>query len=192
MEPLFSTAPIRERPPRGRPLRAVLGRRWYEPWPPPNRDPDDIAIVATRLLATAGRMETRLRRVARRHEVDRRVLRFLLLFAERKAPLRITDVADNMGVSLQTASRIVTRAIEAGLVDVVNSEPVDGREVAVRLTVAGRDAVTAGLDALRADAAEVGREPAPARHGSSGALGVRWYLRNGGPMDEGSTRYDPP
>jgi DNA-binding MarR family transcriptional regulator len=191
MDALFSTSPIRHRPPRGEPLRAILGRGWHEPWPPPDRDADDIAVRATRLLATAGRMETRLRRLARLHGVDRRVLRFLLLFAERKAPLRITDVADNLGVSLQTASRIVTRVIEAGLADLLNDNCIDRREVAVRLTVAGRNATIRCLEALRADAVEIASELAPARAGWSGAYGVRWYLQNAGPMDDGWVRYDP-
>jgi len=183
MDDLFSTTPIRRRPPRGEPLRAMLGQRWHDPWPPADRDPDDVAIAATRLLATAGRMETRLRRVARRHQVDRRVLRFLLLFAESKGTLRITDVADNMGISIQTASRIITRAIEAGLADLLNDECIDRRTVSVRLTVAGRDATTRCLDALRADATDVGVEPAPAQPGFSNASGIRWYLQYGPPMD---------
>jgi DNA-binding MarR family transcriptional regulator len=192
METLFTTASIRSRPPRGQPLLAILGRGWWEPWPPPSRDPNDVALAATRLLATAGRMQTRLRRVARRYGVDPRVFRFLLLFAERKAPLRVTDVAENMGVSHQTASRIVTLALEAGLVDLLNSHAIDGRAVDVRLTVAGRDATVRCLDALRDDATKIGTTPSPPHRGWSGAYGVRHHLRYGGPMDEGWIRYDPP
>ncbi|HEX4493500.1 MAG TPA: MarR family transcriptional regulator [Acidimicrobiia bacterium] len=184
METLFSTAPFRKRPPRGKPLPTIIGRRWRDPWPPPTRDPDDIAVVATRLLATAGRLQTRLRRTARRHGVDPRVFRFLLLFAERTPPLRVTDVAEHMGVSNQTASRIVTLALEAGLVDLRSLNAIDGREVAVRLTVAGRDAVTRCLDAIRADAAHVGVEPRSARRGSSGAHGIRYMLRYGDRLDD--------
>jgi DNA-binding MarR family transcriptional regulator len=192
METLFSTAPIRRRPQRGQPLLPRLGRGWYDPWPPPTRDPDDVALAATRVLATAGRMQTCLRRVARGHGVDPRVFRFLLLFAERKAPLRIADVAENMGVSHQTASRIVTLALEAGLVDLLDLDAIDGRSVDVRLTVAGRDATLRCLNALRADAARVGVVPAPPRRRWSGAYGVRWYLRNAGPMDEGWAFQGPP
>jgi DNA-binding MarR family transcriptional regulator len=192
VETLFSTTPIRRRPPRGQPLLAMLGRRWYDPWPPPNRDPDDVALAATRLLATAGRMQTRLRHIARRHGVDPRVFRFLLLFAERKAPLRIADIAENMGVSHQTASRIVTLAIEAGLADLWNLGALDARSIDVRLTVAGRDATLRCLDALRGDAAKVGPTPAPPHRGWSGAYGVRQYLRYGGPMDEGWVIHEPP
>jgi len=111
------------------------------------------------------------------------MLRFLLLFAERTPPLRITDVATNMGVSRQNASRIVTRALEAGLADVLNDNCIDRREVSVRLTVAGRDATLRCLDAVRADAGDVGTEPEPPRRGWSGAYGIRWYLENAGPMD---------
>jgi DNA-binding MarR family transcriptional regulator len=188
MGALFNAEPIRRRPPRGEPLRARLGRGWHDPWPPPDRDPDDVAVLATRLLATAGRMEGSLRRVARRHGVDRRLLRFVLLFAERKAPLRVTDVADNMGVSLQTAGRIVTRAFDAGLVDVLNADCIDRREVAVRLTVSGRGATLRSLDAIRADAAAIAAELAPPRRGSSGAYGLRGFLEKAGPMDEGWSR----
>ena len=179
-------------PPRGQPLLAILGRGWYDPWPPPERDPNDAAIVATRLLATAGRLETRLRRIARRDKVDPRILRFLLLFAEREAPLRVTDVGDNMGVSHSTASRIVTCALEAGLVDLLNNRAIDARAVEVRLTVAGREATRRCLDALRADAIDVGVELAPPRRGWSGARGRREGRRTGYPIDEDWGRYDPP
>jgi DNA-binding MarR family transcriptional regulator len=170
----------------------MLGRRWHDPWPPPNRDPDDPALTATRLLATTGRMQTRLRRIARRNGVDPRVFRFLLLFAERKAPLRIADIAETMGVSHQTASRIVTLAIEAGLADLWNRSALDARSTDVRLTVAGRDATLQCLDALRADAIKVGATPAPPRRGWSGAYGIRQHLRNSGPMDEGWVIQGPP
>jgi DNA-binding MarR family transcriptional regulator len=190
MDPLFDTSPIRSRTPRRERAVAILGRRWYEPWPPIDRDTNDVAVAASRLLATAGRLQTRLRRIARRHGVDPRFLRFLLLFAETKSPLRVIDVADNLGVSDSTASRIVGRALDAGLVDRING-PVDGREVAVRLAVAGRDATLRCLDAIRADAAAIARQPAAPRHGFSGAFGIRWYLRNAGPMDEGWTIYRP-
>jgi DNA-binding MarR family transcriptional regulator len=186
MDPLFSTAPIRRRTPRRERWNCIIGPRFRDPWPPPERDPNDPALAATRLLATAGRMETRLRCVAREHGVDPRVLRLLLLFAERKAPLRVTDVAENMAISRPTASRVAARALEAGLVDRDNtSDAGDGREVSIRLTVAGREAVTRSLDAIRADAADVGAAPAGVHHGSSGAYGRRYAVRHCGPIDEG-------
>jgi DNA-binding MarR family transcriptional regulator len=192
MEPLFSTAPIRRRAPRRERWVAILGPRWFDPWPPPDRDPEDPALAATRLLATAGRMETRLRYVAREHGVDRRIMRFLLLFAERKAALRVTDVAENMGISRSTASRIVTRTLEAGLVDLLHTSERDGREVSVHLTVAGRDAAIRCLRAIRADAADVGTQAGPVHRGWSGAYGIRWYLKNAAPMDEGWMLQGPP
>jgi DNA-binding MarR family transcriptional regulator len=192
MEPLFDIVPIRNRPPRGRRLPLRRGPGWYDPWPPPDRDPNDVALVTARLLATAGRTETRLRRVARAHGVDWRVCRFLLLFAERKAPLRVVDVAENMGISHPTAGRLVTRALEAGLVDLIDLSVIDGREVSVTLTVAGRDATNRCLDVLRDHAGALTTQLEPPHRGWSGAYGVRWYLRNAGPMDEGWVRYEPP
>ena len=191
MEPLFDMTPIRTRPPRGERLVPRRGPGCNDPWPPPGRSADDIAVVATRLLATAGRMQTRLQLIARQHGVDPRLVRFLLLFTERSAPLRITDVADNLGVSHPTAGRVVTRAMEAGLIDEIDFSPIDGREVSVRLTVAGRHATSRCLDALRAGAADLTTELNAAYRGDSGAFGIRWYLKHGPPMDGAGLRRRP-
>lgn len=125
-----------------------------EPWPNRDRDPTDVAVVASRLLVASGRISTRLRSTARRHGVDPQLVRLLLLFTESNRPLRIGNVAELLGVSHATASRAATRAQAAGLVDKFASS-IDGREVTVRITVAGRAAVTRCLDVLRSDAAEV-------------------------------------
>jgi DNA-binding MarR family transcriptional regulator len=125
-----------------------------EPWPHRNREPADVAVVATRLLVASGRLSTRLRSIARDHRADLQLLRLLLLFAESNRPLRIGNVAELLGVSHATASRAAARAQAAGLVDKFGTA-IDGREVTVRITVTGRAAVTRCLDALRADAAEV-------------------------------------
>ena len=125
-----------------------------EVWPPRERDPNDAAVVAARLLAVGGRLETRLRSIARAHAADRYVMRLLLLFAEANRPLRIGNVADLLGVSHSTASRVASEAHAAGLVDKFDS-PMDQRETVIRLTVPGRSAVTNCLDALRPDAADV-------------------------------------
>lgn len=122
-------------------------------WPRPDGDPADVAVVASRLLVASGRITTRLRSIARTRGVDPLVVRFLLLFAESNRPLRIGNVAELLGVSHTTAGRAATRAQAAGLVDKFASES-DGREVIVRITVAGRVAVVRCLDTLRADAAE--------------------------------------
>ena len=125
-----------------------------EPWPQPDRDPADVAVVASRLLVASGRLDTRVRSIARDHRVDLQLVRLLLLFAESNRPLRIGNVAELLGVSHATASRAAARAQAAGLVDKFPTA-IDGREVTVRITVAGRTAVTRCLDALRSDAATV-------------------------------------
>jgi DNA-binding MarR family transcriptional regulator len=154
MHELFSSEPIR--PPARRGERTVPMRRApaTESWPPPDRDPADVAVVAARLLSASGRIGSRLHATAREHQVDPYLLRLLLLFAESNQPLRIGNVAELLAVSHATASRAAKRAQAAGLVDKFASS-IDGREVIVRLTHSGRAAVTRCLDALRADAAEV-------------------------------------
>jgi DNA-binding MarR family transcriptional regulator len=154
MEELFSAEPIR--PPLRRGETTVPMRRAGKDdvWPPPDREAGDVAVVAARLLATSGRLETKLRRVARQHGVDPQLVRMQLLFAESKRPLRIGNVAELLGVSHTTASRVASRAQAAGLIDKFASA-IDGREVTVRITAPGRSAVTRCLDAIRADAAEV-------------------------------------
>jgi DNA-binding MarR family transcriptional regulator len=125
-----------------------------EPWPQHGRDPADVALVASRLLVTSGRLSSRLRRIARKHRIDLRVVRLLLLFSESNRPLRIGNIAESLGVAHSTASRAATKAHAAGLIDKFGTA-VDGREVTVRITPAGRAAITRCLDAMRSDAADV-------------------------------------
>jgi DNA-binding MarR family transcriptional regulator len=68
------------------------------------------------------------------------------------------DVGELLGVGKATASRLATRAEAAGLIDKLTSS-IDGREVACRLSVAGRNAVTFCLDSLRPDAIAVLQPP---------------------------------
>ena len=119
-------------------------------WPRPDRDLDDVAVAAVRVLSAGGRITTRVHAVAKKHGVDPYLFRLLLLFIETNRPLTIGNVAELLGVSHSTASRVATRAHAAGLVDKFGN-PIDGREVAVRITVPGRSAATRCLDALRSD-----------------------------------------
>jgi DNA-binding MarR family transcriptional regulator len=125
-----------------------------EPWPHPDHDAADVSVIASRMLATSGRLNSRLRSIARRHGVDPQLVRLLLLFAESNRPLRIGNVAESLGVSHATASRTATRAHAAGLIDKFPTA-IDGREVTVRITAEGRAAVIRCLDALRSAAADV-------------------------------------
>jgi DNA-binding MarR family transcriptional regulator len=172
-----------------------------DPWPRRDRDPADVAVVASRLLVASGRNTTRVRAVAKRHGSDPQLVRLLLLFAESNRPLRIGNVAEMLGVSHTTASRTAKRAQAAGLVDKFATS-IDGREVTIRITVAGRHAVIRCLDALRPDAAEVldlgrtatvhprGAEltqllgPAPYLRRTSENAGWRAGVRAGTPSDE--------
>jgi DNA-binding MarR family transcriptional regulator len=154
MDELFNAEPTRMKARRG--IRTPRSRRPRrdDVWPRPDRDPDDIALVAAQLLVASGRLVTRLRRIARRHGVDPQLVRLLLLFADSNRSLRIGNVAELLGVSETTASRIATNAQMAGLVDKCET-PHDRREVTIRITPTGRIAVANCLDALRAPAASV-------------------------------------
>lgn len=193
MTDLFDSEPRRAGAVRGQPSLPIRGPRFYDPWPPPDRDPADVAVVASRVLATAGRLQTRLRRVARRHGADPLLMRFLLLFAETQGTLRITDVAEHLGVSHPTASRVAERAFTAGLVNKFGSD-LDGREVTVRPTVEGRDAVSRCLDAIRrdagaalhrADAAVLDLLGPPPRHNTAPGVNTGWRagVRAGTPTE---------
>jgi DNA-binding MarR family transcriptional regulator len=154
MNALFSTEPIRPSVNHGERSVPMRRPRPGEVWPPTGHDPTDPAVVATRLLAVAGRLQTRVHALARTHAVDPYVLRMLLLFAESNCSLRVGNVAELLAVSKSTATRVVNKAQAAGLVD---KFPVldDQREVVIRLSVPGREAATRCLEALRSDAAEL-------------------------------------
>jgi DNA-binding MarR family transcriptional regulator len=164
MDELFSDKAIRPPARRGE-RRVPMGRAPAGTvWPPRDRDSNDVAVVAARLLSTSGRLVHRVNATARRHDVDPYVVRLLLLFADHNRPLRIGNIAELLNVSHATAGRAATRAEVAGLVDKFVSA-IDGREVIVRLTYPGRAAVTRCLDAIRRDAAEIlGLTPSATLH----------------------------
>jgi DNA-binding MarR family transcriptional regulator len=152
MNELFDTGPIRPVARRGERTVPMCRTTINDVWPPRDRDPSDVAVIATRVLVASGRFRTRLHATAREHGVDPQIISLLLLFAASKRPLRIGNVADLLGISHTTASRTAQRAQAAGLVDKFSS-PVDGREVTIRITMRGRAAVIRCLDALRPHAA---------------------------------------
>jgi DNA-binding MarR family transcriptional regulator len=159
MNELFSADPIRPAARRGEPDVPVRRAAPNDPWPPRDRDPADVAVVATRVLIASGRIRTRLRAIARSHGADPQLLALLLLFAESNRPLRIGNVAELLGVSHTTASRAAARAQAAGLVDKL-ATPIDGREVTIRISLLGRAAITRCLAALRPEAAKTFGLPA--------------------------------
>jgi DNA-binding MarR family transcriptional regulator len=154
MSQLFETKPVRMPARRGRSSFPIVRSRPGEKWPPPDRESVDIALVAARVLAVSGRLHSRLRRTARRAGVEPGVVQLLLLYSESNRWLRIVDVAELLGIGTTTASRLATRAEAVGLIDKLTSS-IDGREVACRLSVAGRSALTRCLESLRPDAIAV-------------------------------------
>ena len=131
----------------------VMNPTWRDPWPPPERDPVDIALLAARILIVAGQLRGAVRRAAREAGLAPDLAAFLLLFAERNRRLCIVDIADELGIGMATASRLAAKAHRARLIDKCGT--IDGRAVTCRLTLTGRELTLRGLDALRADVAEV-------------------------------------
>jgi DNA-binding MarR family transcriptional regulator len=158
---------VRQPAPRGRSSARIARDR--EPWPPADRDPADIAVVAARILTVGGRLRSQIRGVARERGVPPDLVALLLLFAEKRGWLRIIDIADLLGIDKATASRLATRAETAGLIDKLTSS-IDHREVACRLSVGGRNAVSAGLDSVRPHAKTVLRPPNAQRNADACAL----------------------
>lgn len=74
--------------------------------------------------------------------VEGSTLLVCLAVEENGDPTAVTDVAATLGVTHSTASRLVTRAVDAGMVERASS-PTDVRRAALRLTDAGRRLVEA-------------------------------------------------
>jgi DNA-binding MarR family transcriptional regulator len=156
----FETTPVRIPARRGKSSFLIRRPRLGNTWPPRDREPVDVALVAARILALSGRLRSRMRRAARDAGVELDVVSLLLLFSEATGWLRIIDVAEQLGVGRATASRLATRAEAAGLIDKLTNS-IDGREVVCRLSVKGRSAVTLCLESLRPDAIAVLQPPDP-------------------------------
>jgi DNA-binding MarR family transcriptional regulator len=195
MTPPFDVTPVR--PPARRGNSSIRIRRHHEPWPPIDRDPADLALVAARILRVSARLQSRMRRAARKEHVELDVLSLLLLFAETRRSLRVVDIAELLGMDKGTASRLASRADAAGLID-KRAVAIDHRLVACTLSVAGCDAATASLAWLHPHAAAVLRhgdhewsravqtllEPSTRPQGSNQQLGWRAAIRAGLRTDE--------
>ena len=73
----------------------------------------------------------------------------MLVVVDRHTPLNLSSLADHLDVSVPSASRLVDRMVEAGLVQRTTAEH-SRREVALALTLRGRRA----LDSLRRERRE--------------------------------------
>jgi DNA-binding MarR family transcriptional regulator len=87
-------------------------------------------------LAAAGAVGSSLRKELKRHGIDPKLARLVLLFYGRR-PLRAGEIAWRLNVSPATASRHLDRAERAGLVDKLY-DSMDRRGTWGRLTERGR------------------------------------------------------
>jgi DNA-binding MarR family transcriptional regulator len=134
-------------------------------------DPDDIDTVTDAVL-TASRLliAVSARSIA---AVDDMVtmpqFRLLVVLASR-GPLKLTTLADHLGVNPSTATRAVDRLITAHMVT-RRTNPASRREIVVDLTPAGHDVVTRVTERRRAEIARiVSRMPVDRRQGLVDAL----------------------
>lgn len=89
----------------------------------------------------------------------------LLVILHTRGPLKHADLAEHLGVTPSTASRMVDRLITVGVVERQNS-PVSRREIVVALTRDGAKAVRQVTARRRKEIAKiVARMPDEARHG---------------------------
>jgi DNA-binding MarR family transcriptional regulator len=119
----------------------------------------DDAIAVAEFRAVLRGFLRRTEKKARRNGLTPQ--RYQLLLTIKGAPdhsesLTVTDVADRLQVAQSTATELVTRAEEAGLVKRSGS-PKDGRVAVVRLTGAGEDSLAACFLDLREERDELAR-----------------------------------
>lgn len=94
----------------------------------------------------------------------------LLVVLESHGPLKLTGLADELGVNPSTATRMVDRLVGAGLLS-REANPASRRELVVRLTDAGTTVVRGVLQYRRELITEiVGRMPESTRRGLVRAL----------------------
>jgi len=109
-------------------------------------DPIDRAALLDRLMAD---FDGFMQRMAASHapefsEVGLTMSQAKVLYLVQAAPTGLTELAGRLGVSVSTASELVDRLVEAGLVD-RRDDPSDRRHVLLSLTASG----SAGLDRMR-------------------------------------------
>lgn len=92
-----------------------------------------------------------LTRVSAQHDLSLTQLRVLAILRDRR--LRMSALAEHLGLEKSTLSGLVDRAERRGLLGRASSE-TDGRAVEVYLTPAGARLATRGRDQVRAQLAE--------------------------------------
>ena len=117
-------------------------------------EPDAIARIELALLKLVRRANDPRanRRVNAAAGVDVEIERagsVMLARVEELEPVRLSDLAEAIGVDASTASRQVARLVDCGLVR-REPDPHDGRATVHRLTPAGRDVRIKIVDARRA------------------------------------------
>ena len=89
----------------------------------------------------------------------------LLVLLANEDPLKLTAIAEHLGVNPSTATRMVDRLVSAGLIE-RETNPLSRREVVVRLSRKGRTLVGSVTRRRRAEIAEiVGRMSETSRRG---------------------------
>jgi DNA-binding MarR family transcriptional regulator len=105
----------------------------------------DEAIAVAQFRATLRVFLRTTEKKARRNGLTPQRYQLLLMVKgapDRSESLTVTDLADRLQVAQSTATELVTRAEEAGLVK-RSSSPKDGRVALVRLTAAGEELLSA-------------------------------------------------
>jgi DNA-binding MarR family transcriptional regulator len=109
------------------------------------RTPDDDVVDA--LAQAAHAITTVLTRVAAEHDLSLTQLRVLAILRDRR--LRMSALADYLGLERSTMSGLVDRAVKRGLLERGAADD-DGRAVEVRLTTDGRELADRGTAQVRA------------------------------------------
>ncbi|HET9728103.1 MAG TPA: MarR family transcriptional regulator [Acidimicrobiia bacterium] len=167
-EPI-ATRPFRASSRRGTRVLYVRGVTPQIPAPPP-LDDDDPARVAITTLHDAGALVSALRPVLRKAGFDPRFARLVLAFTD-PLPLRVADIAWELGITTGAASRLLDAAEERGLVD-KHYQSHDRRGTWCVLSARGRGMRTFIEGTIRA-----GLERQRKR---GKAYGIRAYLAAGG------------